>query len=116
MTIDSPPSGYSHTQTAPLCLLVYALAIVFFAIGFFFQDTQPIQWLFPLIGLLMCLLAASFHHLSVVDLGEELAIRFGPVPLFRKTVRYADIVSVEVGKTLPIEGWGIHMSIRGGWV
>jgi hypothetical protein len=36
--------------------------------------------------------------------------------LFRRTVRYADIESVEVGRTLILEGWGIHYSIRGGWV
>ena len=45
-----------------------------------------------------------------------LAIRFGPVPLFRRTVRYTDIEKVEVGRTLILEGWGIHYSIRGGWV
>jgi hypothetical protein len=64
----------------------------------------------------MFVLAASFHHLSVVDEGDVLAIRFGPVPLFRKTVRYAEIDRVEVGRTLLLDGWGIHMSIRGGWV
>jgi hypothetical protein len=45
-----------------------------------------------------------------------LAIRFGPVPLFHRTVRYADIGSVEVGRTLLLDGWGIHYSVRGGWV
>ena len=90
MTTDTKTSGYSHTQKAPLCLLIYALAVVFLALGFFVQDAPPIQWLFPPIGLLMFVLAASFHHLSVVDEGDVLAIRFGPVPLFRKTVRYAE--------------------------
>jgi hypothetical protein len=97
-------------------LLIYALAVVFLALGFFVQDAPPIQWLFPPIGLLMFVLAASFHHLSVVDEGDVLAIRFGPVPLFRKTVRYAEIDRVEVGRTLLLDGWGIQMSIRGGWV
>jgi hypothetical protein len=45
-----------------------------------------------------------------------LVIRFGPIPLFRRTVRYADIQKVEVGRTLILDGWGIHFSIRGGWV
>ena len=116
MTSAIKTFGYSHTQKAPLCLLIYALAVVFLALGFFVQDAPPIQWLFPPIGLLMFVLAASFHHLSVVDEGNVLAIRFGPVPLFRKTVRYAEIDRVEVGRTLLLDGWGIHMSIRGGWV
>ena len=64
----------------------------------------------------MLVLAASFHHLSVMDHGDVLAIRFGPVPLFRRIVRYTDIEKVEVGRTTLLDGWGIHMSIRGGWV
>jgi hypothetical protein len=68
------------------------------------------------VGLLIALLAPAFHHLTVEDQGKVLAIRFGPVPLFPRTVRYADIESVEVGRTLFLDGWGIHYSIRGGWV
>ncbi len=116
MTTDTKAIGYSHTQKAPLCLLVYTLAIVFLGLGWMIRDAPPIQWLFPPIGLLMLVVAASFHHLSVVDRGDVLAIRFGPIPLFRKTVPYADIVKVEVGRTLLLDGWGIHRSIRGGWV
>ncbi len=62
------------------------------------------------------MLAPAFHHLTVEDQGEVLAIRFGPLLLFRRTVRYADIVKIEVGRTLLLDGWGIHLSIRGGWV
>ena len=107
---------YSHLQKAPLCLPIYVLAVLFLALGWFVQDAPPIPWLFPPIGVLMFVLAASFHHLTVVDLGDVLAVRFGPVPLFRRTVRYTDIVKVEIGRTLLLDGWGIHMSIRGGWI
>lgn len=116
MTTDTTTPGYSHTQKAPLCLLIYALALVFFVVGYFVQDAPPIQWLFPPIGLLMLVLAASIHHLTVEDQGDVLAIRFGPVPLLRRTVRYAEIGSVEIGRTLLLDGWGIHLSVRGGWV
>jgi hypothetical protein len=116
MTTDTKTFGYSHTQKAPLCLLIYALAVVFFALGWFIQDAPPIPWLFPPIGLLMLVIAASFHHLTVEDQGDVLSVRFGPIPLFRKTVQYSDIVKVEVGRTLLLDGLGIHMSIRGGWV
>jgi hypothetical protein len=116
MTTDTKTIGYSHTQKTPLCLLVYALAAVFLALGWFIQDAPPIPWLFPPIGLLMLVVAASFHHLSVLDQGEVLAIRFGPIPLFRNTIRYADIANVEVGQTLLLDGLGIHRSVRGGWV
>lgn len=116
MTTDKELNGYSHTQKAPLYLLIYAFALVFIALGVTVQDVPPIPWLFPPIGLLMLLVAASFHHLTVEDKGDVLSVRFGPIPLFRKTVQYADFVKVEVGRTLLLDGWGIHMSIRGGWV
>jgi hypothetical protein len=115
MTAATSP-GYSHTQKAPLCLLFYTLAVAFLVLGYFVQDAPPIPWLFPPIGVLMLVLAASIHHLTVEDQGNGLAIRFGPVPLLRRTVRYADIGSVEIGRTLLLDGWGIHLSIRGGWV
>ena len=116
MTNDTMTIGYSHTQKAPLCLLIYALAAMFLALGYFVQDAPPIPWLFPPIGLLMLVLAASIHHLTVEDQGDVLAVRFGPVPLLRRTVRYSDIGSVEIGRTLLLDGLGIHMSIRGGRV
>ncbi len=116
MKAEPTTPGYSHTQKAPLCLLIYALSVVFLALGWFVQVAPPIPWLFPPIGLLMFVLAASFHHLSVVDHGDLLTMRFGPMPLFRRSVRYADIGSVETGRTLLLEGWGIHLSPRGGWV
>jgi hypothetical protein len=31
-------------------------------------------------------------------------------------VRYADIEDVDVGRTVLLDGWGIHYSLRGGWV
>lgn len=64
----------------------------------------------------MLILAGSFHYLSVEDAGDSLRIRFGPIPLFRRTVRYADMSHVEVSRTTFLDGWGIHLSLSGGWV
>jgi hypothetical protein len=58
----------------------------------------------------------AFHHLTVVDEGDWLALRFGPLSVFQRKVRYADIECVEIGRTLFLDGWGIHYSVRGGWV
>jgi len=113
--MSNKPS-YKHVQQAPLCLLVYILAIVFLVLGLVLKSEPPIPWLFPPIGLLMLVLAASFHHLTVEDLIDRLSIRFGPIPLFRRTIRYDDIISAEIGRTTILDGWGIHMSLRGGWV
>lgn len=120
MTTEPHSSGYSHRQSAPLCLLLYTMAGLFLVLGWVLSAEPQLRWLhrwlFPAVGVLLVVVAASFHHLTVEDRGDRLAVRFGPVPLFRRTVRYADIRSAEVGRTLFVDGWGIHYSVRGGWV
>ena len=59
-------------------------------------------------GLLVALVGLAFHHLTVEDEGDRLAIRFGPLPLLETSIRYADIQRVEVGRTMILDGWGIH--------
>jgi hypothetical protein len=108
--------GYSHTQKSPLCLLVYSTAIGLCIGAWFSRDEPPIGVVLGVVAIGSLLLAASFHHLTVEDQGDELAIRFGPIPLFRRTVRYADIEKVEAGRTLILDDWGIHLSFRGGWI
>jgi len=117
-TTTRTSSTYSHTQSARLCLFVYGGAIWIFvwAVACRNEDLRlPI--ILAAAGVLLAALAACFHHLTVADEGDRLAIRFGPLPLFHRSIRYDDIESVEVGRTLIIEAWGIHWSIiRGGWV
>ena len=115
MTTDTTTSAYSHTQKAPLCLILYGSALACVVLAWIVGDTTGI-YIVGGVGLLIALLAPAFHHLTVVDQGDVLAIRFGPIPLFRRTVRYANIEKAEVGRTLILDGWGIHLSIRGGWV
>lgn len=107
---------YRHTQHSPLYLLLYALAIMFLVLGLELPNEPFLKWFFAPVGLLMLVLAASFHFLRVEDEGDRLSISFGPLPLFRRSVKYEDIVSVETGRTTILDGWGIHMSLRGGWV
>lgn len=112
---ETKTPGYSHTQKAPLCLILYGSALACIALGWIIGDTLGL-YVAGGVGLLIASLAPCFHHLTVVDQGEVLAIRFGPVPLFGRTVKYADIEKAEIGRTLILDGWGIHLSIRGGWV
>jgi hypothetical protein len=107
--------GYQHTQKAPLCLILYGTALLCFVLVWVIGDTPGI-YIGGGVGLLIALLAPAFHHLTVADKGEFLAIHFGPVPLFRRTVQYARIERAEVGRTTILDGWGIHYSLRGGWV
>lgn len=111
----SEVATYRHTQKAPLGLMVYAVAIGMF-LGAWFTDLQSVSLILMFVGALILILGAAFQQLTVEDEADQIAIRFGPFPLFRKSVRYEDITDVEVGRTTLIEGWGIHMSPRGGLV
>ncbi len=106
---------YSHTQKAPLCLLLCGIALTCLVLACATVE-RPAIYIAGGVALLLTLLAPAFHHLTVIDQGDQFAIRFGPVPLFRRTVRYDDIERVEIGRTLILDGWGIHASIRGGMV
>jgi hypothetical protein len=55
------------------------------------------------------------HHLTVCDAGEHLLVQFGPLPLFRLRIAYAEIESVERCRSSVLDGWGIHVSPSGGW-
>jgi hypothetical protein len=108
--------GYTHTQNAPLCLILYGSALGCITFAWIVGGDTPVMYVAGGVSLLIAVLAPCFHHLTVEDQGDRLALRFGPLPLFRRMVRYADIDSVEVGRTLILDGWGIHYSVQGGWV
>lgn len=98
-----------------MCLLIYAPAAIMAGAAWTIGNVPAAAAL--LAGaVLMAALAASFHYLRVMDEGDRLTIAFGPVPLFRRSVRYADIERVDIGRTTLLDGWGIHLSLRGGWV
>jgi hypothetical protein len=85
-------------------------------LGWFLAEEPVVSVVLPVAGAFMLVLGASFQHLTVADEGDRLAVWFGPLALFRRRIRYADMREVEVGRTLLLDSWGIHMSIRGGWV
>jgi hypothetical protein len=115
MTTAVEKPEYSHTQSAPLCLILYGFGAIAFLLALFSGDQIGIA-IAGCVGLILATLARCFQHLAVEDYGDALAVRFGPIPLFRRTVRYSEILSVEAGQTTLLDGWGIHMSVRGGWV
>ncbi|MDA9857129.1 hypothetical protein N9D23_03355 [Rubripirellula sp.] len=106
---------YSHTQRAPLCLVLYGFG-VFCGLLLSSVDDPVGMALCTSFSLLFAVLGGAFHYLKVEDNGEELAIRFGPIPLFGRKLEYAEIQEVEVSRTILLDGWGIHYSLRGGWV
>jgi len=107
---------YWHRQRAPTCLLLYPLAAGMLLMAWYLPEPEFARFALGAGGLVVLLAAASFHHLTVADQVDALSIAFGPLPLFRRRVRYENVSHVEVGRTSLVEGWGIHLSPRGGWV
>jgi len=109
---------YRHTQKGPWHVLLYALPLLFFVLAWVLRHEAPTPIILLTVGLLLLVFAPSFHHLTVADEGDRLAIRFGPLPLLKRRIRYVDIQDVKIGRTVPfIEGWGVHYSLlRFGWV
>ena len=105
---------YDHTQNAPLYLILVAVAIPMF-IGGWLVPEQLVQIILLSSGGLMFLLAQCFGKLTVSDEHDRLLICFGPLPLFRRRILFADIDSVERNRSTILDGWGIHMSPSGGW-
>jgi len=97
--------SYSHTQESPLCLILFGSSIPFFVVAWLAREQPVVVAVMIGPGLLLALLGLAFHHLTVKDEGDRLAIRFGPLPQ-----------QVEVGRTMILDGWGIHRSPRHGWV
>jgi hypothetical protein len=113
---DESAPYYRHTQTGPWCVILYAIGVLMLASGWLLREESVAPVVLPVACALMLVLGASFQHLTVADEGDRLAVWFGPLPLCRRRIRYADMREVEVGRTLLLDSWGIHMSLRGGWV
>lgn len=74
--------GYSHTQKAPLCLIFYGSALACITLAWMVVE-KPGMLIAGGVNLLIALLAPAFHHLAILDQCDRLALRFGPIPLFR---------------------------------
>jgi len=115
----NPLSTYQHKQRAPLGLLLYVIGwiaalVTILTLPEMERDVALLAVLLPCS--LVFALAPAFHFLMVRDEGERLRVAFGPLPLFKTEIAYREITAVELDRTTLLDGWGIHMSLRGGWV
>lgn len=108
------PHRYSHTQTGWLHFLLWILAAAA-VVASFLADDPLVATLLGAQGCLLGLVGACFARLTVQDEGARLAIRFGPVPLFARTVPFAAIRSVRRARSHVIDGFGIHWVPLRGW-
>jgi hypothetical protein len=106
---------YDHTQRGWLQHILFATAAVMVAGAWLAKEAPAVVLLTFAIAVLLVVSGLMFGSLTVRDEGEWLALRYGPLPVFRKRIRYADITSVEPGRSAIIDGWGIHYIIGRGW-
>ena len=108
--------NYCHTQKAPLHLLLHGVGVTLFVGAWLSRDEWPGAMILVAVGSIMILAGFMFAQMTVRDEGEFLAIRYGPLPVFRHRIRYVDVTSVEPDRSSIIDGWGIHWIPGRGWI
>ncbi|RKY19959.1 MAG: hypothetical protein DRQ55_09235 [Planctomycetota bacterium] len=112
---------YDHVQRGWLHWLLLLLVIVQITGVVMLWDnpndgasvTRPMLMAFS--GVLI-VLSLCFQQLRVRDVGDRLEVRFGPVPLLRRSVRYADITRATPSRSSLLDGWLVHWAPGGGWI
>ena len=107
--------SYNHTQYGRWHYLLFTLTLATLAGAWVARSVPPIIVMLLAIAAVFALCGLIFGSLTIRDEGDWLALRFGPLPVLRKKIRYADITDVEVGRTKIIDGWGIHYIPGRGW-
>ena len=105
---------YRHLQSGPVHFILYGLALLMLLFAVLANEFT--ETLLVTLATLMVFCALSFHHVWVFDAGNVLAIRYGPLPLFRRKLLYQDMVSVEKSEAGWFDGAGIYYVPRHGWV
>lgn len=106
---------YSHTQTAPLSLLLFLLSLAFL-VGGWLTPVPIAQYSLCAAAVLTFFVSLCFGTLIITDAGDWLQVEFGPLPIFHRQVDYKKIKTVSQSRTTLLDGWGIHLSLGGGWV
>jgi len=106
---------YAHTQRGPTWVILVSIGAVGLAGAWWFRADPTLAVVLGSLGVAMVVFAFCFQSLTVADDGHGLAIRFGPLPLFRTHIAYASITHVEAGQSAVIDGWGIHFVPGRGW-
>jgi len=101
-------NAYEHTQKAPLHWLLVPPALFLLWAAWLNRGQTPVVLFMLGVAGLLGTLAFCFQRLTIRDEGQWLAIRYGPLPVFRKRIPYADLTAVERDRTSWIDGWGIH--------
>jgi len=114
-TITITGMGYNHTQYGRWHYVLSAVALAILLGSWLAGTEPPVSVMLLIVAVILALCSQLFGSLTICDEGDWLALRFGPLPLLRKRIRYAAITGVEIGRTRIIDGWGMHYFPGRGW-
>ena len=109
---------YQHTQFGKLWIILLMVALLegLVAIPLIAGGGEEGVGVVLLVtALILFVFAQCFVALTVSDRGDHLLVQFGPVPLFKRRIPYAEMVSVEPSRSTFFEGLGIHLVPGKGW-
>jgi hypothetical protein len=104
--------AYRHVQRGIIRPILLVSAAACAGAAWLLRDT-PALWIDVAAAVVLLLASFAFGTLTVEDEGRALAVRFGPLPLFRKRIPYASIARVERMRSAFLFGWGIHYTPKG---
>lgn len=105
---------YDHVQRSPMGWML-AIPGLCFLLGAPFVSPREAALTFVFTGGVLVVVGLAFQRLHTYDEGGALAVRFGPLPLFRTRILYRDMASASPDRTRLIDGIGIHYVLGRGW-
>ena len=106
---------YHHVQKAPWYLLLIVIGVGQIVFAAILPVTNVIRLVLGVSSGVLLLLSLAFKQMTVFEENEELAVQFGPLPILRRRLPFSEMESVARGRTTILDGWGVHLSPRGGW-
>jgi hypothetical protein len=106
---------YSRTQYGHWNHLFFAFTLAALAGALAVRGVPPVLVLLLATAGTFLFCGLLVGSLTVYSEADSLVLRFGPLPLLGKRIRYADITAVEAGRTTILDGWGIHYMPGRGW-
>ena len=100
--------SYVHTQKSPLVWILSAVGGLTVIVVSVVTHNTPAILISVGAAATLVIAGLCFGRLTVRDEGPALAIRFGPLPVFRTTLRYSAITEVQPARSDLLDGWGIH--------
>ena len=100
---------YEHTQFGYFIVVAIVAAMV--AIGIIMVDTG-VNWIAATVLVVLAVIVALFHSLTVVISGDELVVKFGP-GVIRKQFKLNEIESCQAVRIPWYYGWGIRLTPQG---